>query len=336
MGIPDNPTSASQVEQVLNQYRLGGADNESNYGTGYLACMYLGYLQNGTGPVSAQAISSGLSDVLKDLNDNKSLDDVLQGLGYTSIDDFQNRFASDAATFVCDLSNVVNSGGNTGTGGLVGGLVKNDDILPDNKENVSLFQLNTVSTSMVNTYPAGYDIRSGGSATNGKGGYTGTHGGTGTSGGGGGGNGGGGSVSFYANSRTKYSGLKLQVGADSSSPNQIRIFIDAMNSKSLGVNKVNVTTQDLARMSIERVSLALAEVSRQRAELGSYQNRIEHTVKNLGNVIENTTASESQIRDTDMATEMVRYANSNILMNAGWSVLAQATQSNVGVLNLLS
>ena len=80
---------------------------------------------------------------------------------------------------------------------------------------------------------------------------------------------------------------------------------------------------------------ALNSVSQQRSDLGAVQNRLEHTIKNLDNVVENTTAAESSIRDTDMATEMVRYANNNILQQAGQSMLAQANQSNQGVLSLL-
>ena len=80
---------------------------------------------------------------------------------------------------------------------------------------------------------------------------------------------------------------------------------------------------------------ALQTVSRQRSDLGAVQNRLEHTISNLDNVVENTTSAESQIRDTDMATEMVRYSNNNILAQAGQSMLAQANQSNQGVLSLL-
>jgi flagellin len=80
---------------------------------------------------------------------------------------------------------------------------------------------------------------------------------------------------------------------------------------------------------------ALKVVSRQRSDLGAVQNRLEHTMKNLDNVVENTQAAESAIRDTDMATEMVRYSNNNILAQAGQSMLAQANQSNQGVLSLL-
>ena len=83
------------------------------------------------------------------------------------------------------------------------------------------------------------------------------------------------------------------------------------------------------------VKSALQTVSLQRSELGAVQNRLEHTIANLDNVVENTTASESRIRDTDMATEMVKYSNNNILAQAGQAMLAQANQANQGVLSLL-
>ena len=76
-------------------------------------------------------------------------------------------------------------------------------------------------------------------------------------------------------------------------------------------------------------------MNKQRAELGAIQNRLEHTINNLDNVVENTTSAESSIRDTDMASEMVRYSNNNILAQAGQSMLAQANQANQGVLSLL-
>ena len=130
---------------------------------------------------------------------------------------------------------------------------------------------------------------------------------------------------------------KLQVGSESSDENQIAINIDAMTSTGLGINNVDVTGSDgvNARNTIETVKAALEQVSKQRSDLGAIQNRLEHTIKNLDNVVENTTAAESQIRDTDMAEEMVRYSNNNILAQAGQSMLAQANQTNQGVLSLL-
>ncbi len=98
---------------------------------------------------------------------------------------------------------------------------------------------------------------------------------------------------------------------------------------------ISVKTTSTARAAIDNISAAIKLVSARRSQLGAIQNRLEHTIKNLDNVVENTTAAESQIRDTDMASEMVKYSNNNILMQAGQSMLAQANQSNQGVLSLL-
>ena len=94
------------------------------------------------------------------------------------------------------------------------------------------------------------------------------------------------------------------------------------------------TAADFAALNAFAKS-AIQDVSKQRSDLGAIQNRLEHTISNLDNIVENTTAAESQIRDTDIATEMVRYANNNILQQAGTSMLSQANQSNQLALSLL-
>ncbi|MCR5418316.1 MAG: flagellin [Lachnospiraceae bacterium] len=129
------------------------------------------------------------------------------------------------------------------------------------------------------------------------------------------------------------SGKKLQVGAEASQV--ITLTISKMSASAIGISGVSVGTATGASDAIASIKNALASVSNQRAELGAIQNRLEHTIKNLDNVVENTTAAESQIRDTDMASEMVRFSNNNILAQAGQSMLAQANQSNQGVLSLL-
>ncbi len=136
-----------------------------------------------------------------------------------------------------------------------------------------------------------------------------------------------------------FTNKNLQVGSENSANNVIRIDIipltatglkiDGTNIKVTGTNGVN------AKGSIQKIKDALETVSKQRSDLGAIQNRLEHTIKNLDNVVENTQAAESQIRDTDMAEEMVRYSNNNILAQAGQSMLAQANQTNQGVLSLL-
>ena len=117
-----------------------------------------------------------------------------------------------------------------------------------------------------------------------------------------------------------------------------------MSSKGLGLTtaanaatniSVGGTSATNAQKAITMIKSALATVSKQRSYLGAIQNRLQHTIKNLDNVVENTTAAESQIRDTDMASEMVKFSNNNILAQAGQAMLAQANQSNQGVLSIL-
>ena len=108
-----------------------------------------------------------------------------------------------------------------------------------------------------------------------------------------------------------------------------------MSATGIGVKGLKVDTEDDATAAIDTISQAIQKVSTQRSNLGAVQNRLEHTIDNLDNVVENTTSAESRIRDTDMADEMVKYSKNNILTQAGQSMLAQANQSTQGVLSLL-
>ena len=134
-----------------------------------------------------------------------------------------------------------------------------------------------------------------------------------------------------------FTGKKLQVGAESGADQVISISISKMSASGLGLtaDKIKVGTHDEAQATIKNVKDAIKKVNTQRSNLGAVQNRLEHTISNLDNVVENTTAAESRIRDTDMASEMVKFSNKNILQQAGQSMLAQANQSNQGVLSLL-
>ena len=131
--------------------------------------------------------------------------------------------------------------------------------------------------------------------------------------------------------------MGLHVGADADETNKISFTVDTMNSAGLGVQGLNLVdkTGAKATYAIDAISDAISKVSAQRSALGAVQNRLEHTINNLDNVVENTTSAESQIRDTDMAETMVEYSKNNILAQAGQSMLAQANQSNQGVLSLL-
>jgi flagellin len=159
---------------------------------------------------------------------------------------------------------------------------------------------------------------------------------------------------------TSFGGQKLldgsyngtfQVGASNTTDDQISVDLSTdtlttsltdrghtgLSSAGLGVDSDNVTVADTAsaQAAITAVDDAIKSVSTVRATLGAYQNRFEHTINNINVAVENLSASESRIRDTDMASEMVNYTRSNILAQAGTAMLAQANQSNQGVLQLL-
>ena len=140
----------------------------------------------------------------------------------------------------------------------------------------------------------------------------------------------------YATVADKLS-FSLHVGADADMTNKINVDIESMDSASLGIKGLNVKDSSgiAATYAIDAIADAVAKVSEQRSSLGAVQNRLEHTIANVDNVVENTTSAESRIRDTDMAEEMVEYSKNNILAQAGQSMLAQANQSNQGVLSLL-
>ena len=125
----------------------------------------------------------------------------------------------------------------------------------------------------------------------------------------------------------------LQVG--SLEGQAISISINKMDAKTLEVSGLEVSSFASAGKSMTAIQEAVDTVSEQRSYLGALQNRLEHTIANLDNISENTSAAESRIRDVDMAEEMVEYSKNNILAQAGQSMLAQANQSNQGVLSLL-
>ena len=131
--------------------------------------------------------------------------------------------------------------------------------------------------------------------------------------------------------------FNLHVGTEADLSNKISVEIEAMTAAGLGIQRLNVSDDSgmAATYAIDAIGDALQKVSAQRSSLGAIQNRLEHTIANLDNVVENTTAAESRIRDTDMAEEMVEYSKNNILAQAGQAMLAQANQSTQGVLSLL-
>ena len=130
-------------------------------------------------------------------------------------------------------------------------------------------------------------------------------------------------------------GLTFQIGANGVEDQRLTVNIDDMSASALGVANIDVSKQESANNGINKIDDAIKAVSTQRAKLGAVQNRLEHTVNSLNTAGENLTSAESQIRDTDMASEMIKYTKSNILQQASQSMLAQANQQPQGVLQLL-
>ncbi|WP_431809616.1 flagellin [Brevibacillus agri] len=127
--------------------------------------------------------------------------------------------------------------------------------------------------------------------------------------------------------------LTMQIGANEGQ--SFDMTIQDMRAASLGVDAIDVSTAANASKAITTVNKALEIVSGERAKLGAYQNRLEHTINNLNTSSENLTAAESRIRDTDMAKEMMEQTKNNILAQAAQAMLAQANQQPQGVLQLL-
>ena len=129
--------------------------------------------------------------------------------------------------------------------------------------------------------------------------------------------------------------LNLQIGDTADEYNRLQVNIQDCHAKALGVDQINVTTEASAAEGIDSIKAAIDTVSQVRAKLGATQNRLDHTLNNLETTTTNLTESESRIRDTDMAKEMMDYTKNNILIQASQAMLAQANQVPQGVLQLL-
>jgi flagellin len=139
--------------------------------------------------------------------------------------------------------------------------------------------------------------------------------------------------------KTGKDALRLQIGANAGQ--EVALGINSMRTQDLDIadketgKALDVSSQNGASLAVNAYDMAIQKVSTERAKMGAMQNRLEHTVANLDSAAENTQNSESRIRDTDMASQMVEFSKSNILAQAGQSMLAQANQSTQGVLSLL-
>ena len=277
------------------------------YGAGYLASMYLGYAVakngNASAAVNSATIKGGLDKLMKDMvGGAKTLNQAIaDNTGYSGLSAFQQAFksgSSEALTFVKDL---LTARGTSGAGSLLGNLSDSESSLFGTLGSGNgnyLIQKN--NTAYSNAFGTGYTFPEKGSID-------------------------GGDAGFW-----------LQIGAEAGQHLdvlQFNVSADAL----LGDKKFDVTSgEDAIGTTLDAINEAARRVSYVRSYYGAIQNRLEHTINNLNNVVENTTSAESLIRDTDMATEMVAYSNHQILQQAATSILSQANQSQRGVLSLLS
>ena len=292
------------------------------YGAGYLATMALGLAVSEKEPYiglsTEDKIKHGLDSLFQELVSQKQNQDLSAAIAnktkYSSLDDFENKFKSGDSNLLGYVNTILtqkNKDNNPKSGSLLAGSLgeaQSVTFKPANITNVTgvKYVLDPAATAFANSFGAGFPtvpqpVRGA------------RHG-----------------VSEGGED------INVHAGADADMTNKIAIKRYDISAMAIfDGDKVDVMTEDSATKSIDIVGMAKERVSRVRSYYGAIQNRLEHTIKNLDNVVENTTAAESQIRDTDMASEMVKYTKNNILMQAGQSMLTQANQSTQGVMSLL-
>lgn len=333
----------SKTDDDIKDWLSGlNVDRGNEYAQGYIATMYLGQAASGSTSLDPDKIAQGLDKIINDIADGYSLSEAISrqtNNKYTSIKDFENKFKTDALDFAKEFKATVSYAmGHKGSLVAPGGLTANHDNLLTITSTSDYFQLDTateyyLNTNIPNPYTGGKATTTDGSRRDGstnsapKPSWSG--GNSGGSGSGGGGTAGGGGNATVADN------LRLQVGATAGADQTIVLNSFELSSTALGIDGADMSSHDTAAASISLYDTAIETVSSIRSYYGAVQNRLEHSIKNLDNTAENVQASESVIRDTDMAKTMVEFSKDNILQQAAQAMLTQANQSTQGVMNLL-
>ncbi|MCR5411231.1 MAG: hypothetical protein K6E90_09685 [Lachnospiraceae bacterium] len=280
--------------------------------------MYLGHLADGgdaTGSsIDPSRIKNGLDNILVDVAKGSSLSDAIKNrTGFDDMASFEKAFIRGDNNVLSFAKNFMNKVGPNGAGSLLD---------PGNSLSASEASVFPVSVGNYSTGGTWYPINIGNTAM--KNTYLGNMKEIPAS------------ESYGGGSDGKGKVIYLQVGAANREEQRIGVkrFDISVDSLFEG-HKMDMSTIDKARDSLEYIDKADANVSAIRSYYGAIQNRLEHTISNLDNVVENTTAAESQIRDTDMAKGMVDYTKMNVLIQAGNAMLTQAMQTPQNVLQLL-
>lgn len=314
-GWLSNRLNPSSTDDQIKTYKSQMATMP--YGAGYAATMYLGYVAgDGTSAsdVNSGTIARGLDKILSEMADGKTFDEAIASATnnkFSGASDFQSKFTSSSDNnSLAFMKNFLNARGTSGGGSLFGPLSTSeaDNFKPSTLTGgYSSYTIETDNQWYSNQYGTGIPIPQN----------------LPSSGGGGTGEG------------NDKNGFVIQAGAEAGQYIYIKKF-NASAKALFGNQTMDVSTVGGAQATMDLVKAADARVSGIRSYYGATQNRLEHTIANLDNVVENTTAAESQIRDTDMAEYMVKCANLNILQQAGQSMLAQSNQKQEMVLSLLS
>lgn len=308
--------------------KLTDSSNPYNaYAQGYIASMYLGYVAGGSGAVNAATIASGLDSIIKDIEDGYSLGQAISrqtGGKYYDIADFEDSFAQDAVQFTKDLVAAIGNG--TGSIASPNGLSGSKNSLLGGTNNSDYFVLDVDHQS--------YDNNLGGKNTYTGGGAT-TTGGLGKDG-----NANSDAESTWGSSSDAKRGtvqrsgiLSVQVGAEAHQMIELSTFM--LSTNDLGIADVQVDSMENAGKAIDKYKAAINCISIMRSEYGAIQNRLEHTLSNLDNMVEKMQSAESLIRDADIADEMIEYSINSVLEQSGVSILAQANQSAQNAMKLL-
>ena len=321
------PKGDAAIQKWLSEL-TDTSDPYNAYAQGYIASMYLGYVAGGGGAVTASTIAKGLDAILKDIEDGYSLGQAISRKTngkYGDLADFEDSFPKDAVAFTKDL--VAAIGGGTGSIASPNGLSGTKDSLLNGTNKSNYFVLNVNQSDHYKNNLGGKNTYTGGGAT--------TTGGLDRDG-----NANPDAAAKWGSSSDANRGtvqrsgsMFVQVGSESGQHISFSTF--KLSARDLGVADVRVDSMENAGKAIDRYKKAIQCVSTMRSEYGSVQNRLEHTGVNLDNIVENTQAAESLIRDTDIADEMLEYSVNNILAQAGTSMLTQANQNQQMILSLL-
>lgn len=331
--ISSSSTNA-QIQNYLSNFK------SDVYSAGYVTSMYLGHMASGESTLTSASVAKGLNNLFAEIKQGASLDKAIaKYTSYSGLNDFENNVASDAVQFTRDL---ITACGPDGVGSVITGAnglgKKGEDILQKGSVTVNSFNINTSVTRVRNTYPTDAYLMKGGGAKNDGIDYNGN---------------------TYSGTtptppptpptpptppptpptptplppNTTDSEIILQIGATKEERIAIKKFDISLSALSL--NLVNAYSQKSALESLQYYESARETISSIRTYFGAIENRLEHTRNNLGTTAENLIASESRIRDTDMANSMMNFTKNQILMQAAQSMLSQAGLQSQNILQLI-